>query len=261
MLSFQQYLNSKNIQYCISCGEYTIIGHISRLGHKDFTIELSGSDILQLPSKLIIYGSLVLQGCHIINLPSLLTIYDALDLRGTPITELPQDLDIGGSLLLGDSLLHELPDAFYVGNALDLQNTPIQHLPERLYVGGDLNIQGTDITRLPDDLYVGGHLLLDAEKINHNPAYRQFSLASLSDSTPNHCPLIISEDECALKQAYKYNITDKMTVFAVMLQDEIKISIGSFFGKEKELDEIKLPIICKTMIYECIDELSNLRVR
>lgn len=259
MSSLKQFLNSKNTQYFISSGNYTVIGHISRLGHKDFTIDLRGSDITHLPSKLVIYGSLILQGCHIVKLPSQLIIYDSLDLRGTPLSVLPNDLDIGGSLLLGDSRLNKLPAAFYVGDELDIQNTPIQQLPDKLYVGGNLNIQGTGITRLPDDLFVGGHLLLDAEKIKHNLAYRQFSLARLSETSGGHCAHFTNSVIDASEENYKYCITDKMTVFAVMLQGEIKISIGSFFGKEKEFDEISFPTICKTMIHECIDELINMR--
>ncbi len=256
MSNLYECMVDKNISFIKKTGAYTILGHISRIGYKDFTVDLRGCDITTIPGMLIIYGSLQLQGCNISELPHELMIYDSLDLRDTSLKNLPEDLEVGGSLLLGNSGLTELPAAFYVGNDLDLQNTPIRQLPERLYVGGDLNIKGTSVTALPDDLFVGSQLLLDAANITHNLAYRQVDLSAIAD-------------EMKSKSSLPFNLADfincdpngdeplsHLTVFAVRLQDEIKISAGCFYGTVNEFSGITVINSIKSKVQECIDELN-----
>ena len=84
-----------------------------------------------------------------------------LNLSGTQITELPDNLSVGGDLYLRWTQITKLPDNLSVGGYLDLRETQITKLPDNLSVGGWLDLQGTQITELPDNLSVGGKIYKD----------------------------------------------------------------------------------------------------
>jgi predicted nucleic acid binding AN1-type Zn finger protein len=121
-------------------------------------LDLSGTNITELPDNLTVGGSLDLRGTNITELPDNLTVGGSLDLRGTNITELPDNLTVGGYLYLSGTNITELPDNLTVGGYLDLSGTNITELPDNLTVGGSLDLRGTNITELPDNLMVEGSI-------------------------------------------------------------------------------------------------------
>ena len=62
----------------------------------------------------------------------------SLDLSNTNITELPDNLTVGGWLYLSNTNITELPDNLTVGGSLDLSNTNITELPDNLMVDGSV---------------------------------------------------------------------------------------------------------------------------
>ena len=64
-----------------------------------------------------------------------LEIKGGLDLSGTQIKELPQGLKVGGSLDLYGTQIKELPQGLKVGGYLNLSGTQIKELPQGLTVG------------------------------------------------------------------------------------------------------------------------------
>ena len=84
-----------------------------------------------------------------------------LDLSGTQITELPDNLRVGRWLSLRGTPITELPDNFRVGGSLDLSETQITELPDNLSVGGSLDLSETSITKLPKSLKVKGEIYKD----------------------------------------------------------------------------------------------------
>lgn len=75
-----------------------------------------------------------------------------LDLSGSDIKELPNEMSVFGSLDLSRSAIKELPEYLVVTKDFDLSQTDIPSLPSTLYVGGTLNSILTKLTALPEDL-------------------------------------------------------------------------------------------------------------
>ena len=67
-----------------------------------------------------------------------LTVGGWLDLSNTNITELPEGLTVEGWLDLSSTNITELPEGLTVGGWLDLRNTNIKELPDNLTVNGTL---------------------------------------------------------------------------------------------------------------------------
>ena len=137
------------------------------------SLDLSGTQITQLPDNLTVGGSLDLRGTKITQLPDNLTVGGWLNLRGTQITQLPDNLTVGGSLYLSGTQITQLPDNLTVGGWLDLSGTQITQLPDNLTVGGWLDLSGTQITQLPDNLTVGGWLDLSGTQIKYKSEERK----------------------------------------------------------------------------------------
>lgn len=110
-------------------------------------------------------------------------------------------------------------------------------------LGGCLNILGTGITHLPEDLYVGERLLLDAEKMTSNVAWRHLRTAELP---PN--PLFSPTNG---------NNQRDMTVYAVSLAGEIKISAGRFYGSPSAFMRNNPPQLFRQRVLECVEELNQ----
>lgn len=118
---------------------------LNDLGLMD-TIDLSGSDIVELPAELKrVRGSLILKGC-------------------TKLESLPDGLRVDGSLYLEDCYgLRSLPDGLQVGGSLFLNDCiRLRSLPDGLKVGHSLWLKGSGISAtaspffdLPPDLQVG----------------------------------------------------------------------------------------------------------
>ena len=129
------------------------------------SLNLSFTQITVLPSNLTVNGSLDLSFTQITVLPSDLTVGKSLHLDHTQITALPDDLIVNGSLDLSFSQITALPSNLTVSKSLHLNHTQITALPDRLTVGSSLTLRNTQITTLPDYLAVGGRLFLNDAQI------------------------------------------------------------------------------------------------
>lgn len=234
MNDFFSLLESMHIDFSVAPGGMILVGE---------TLDLSSSRLEKLPNDMVIIGSLVLRGSNITALPSGLRVLDYLDLNSTAIRQLPADLHVGGSLYIERSQLRQLPDNFSLDDHLVLENTPITALPRNMCVGGCLNILGTGITHLPEDLYVGERLLLDAEKMTSNVAWRHLRTAELP---PN--PLFSPTNGISQHD---------MTVYAVSLAGEIKISAGRFYGSPSAFMRNNPPQLFRQRVLECVEELNQ----
>jgi len=134
------------------------------------SLNLSHTQIKELPADLKVGGSLNLYNTPIKELPANLKVGGYLDLSYSQIKELPANLKVGGSLNLSRTQIKELPANLKVGGYLDLRNTQIKELPANLKVGGFLNLSGTQIKELPANLKVGGFLDLSYSQIKELPA-------------------------------------------------------------------------------------------
>ena len=67
-----------------------------------------------------------------------IAVKQSLDLSGTQITELPDNLSVQGSLNLLGTKITKLPDNLRVGGYLDLRGTRITKLPKSLKVKGEI---------------------------------------------------------------------------------------------------------------------------
>ncbi len=232
-------IESKGIIFSKSPGGHTVI---------QGGLDLRNTGITRLPHNLVVTGALILSGCPINELPNGLHVYEYLDLKDTPVRTLPSDLIVGNGIFLENSCLMELTDGLSINDSLDLENTRIKTLPNNLNIGGYLNIKGTRITTIPDSLRVGSHLLLDIDKITNNIA-----------------GLTVDRDDIFIDNTVKNGrsrsdidyLDQKITIFAVLLSGEIKISLGGFFGTETEFSKLGMPKKISHIVRECVNKLTN----
>ena len=131
-------------------------------------LDLSDTEITELPNRLSVSGSLDLSGTKITKLPEELTVGGCLYLSDTLITELPKGLTVGGGLYLRNTPIKRLPKGL-IGGSLDLSGTKITKLSDELTVVGSLDLRNTLVTKLPDKLTVGGELYFDGNiKLNNS---------------------------------------------------------------------------------------------
>jgi hypothetical protein len=77
-----------------------------------------------------------------------------LNLSHTEVTELPDNLVVYCSLYADHSKLTKLPDNLHIEGYLSIEYTGIKELPKNLYVGDILFINGTKITEIPKDAII-----------------------------------------------------------------------------------------------------------
>ncbi|MCV9964142.1 PcfJ domain-containing protein [Pararhizobium sp. BT-229] len=136
-------------------------------------LDLSGSDIEQLPDNLVLNGNLQLKGAALTHLPKGLSVGGELDLKGTDISVLPDDLSafsiriedtevtsLGPLRLLKDvfaanSKLAELPADLFVQDVLDISESAVTAIPEGICVLRGISASGCKHIRLPRRLDVG----------------------------------------------------------------------------------------------------------
>ncbi len=73
-----------------------------------------------------------------ITITEIIDPQEDLDLSSTDITELPEDLYIGGDLNISYTNITELPKGLRVDGNLDLRGTDITEGPDDIYVGGKI---------------------------------------------------------------------------------------------------------------------------
>jgi hypothetical protein len=133
------------------------------------------------------------------------TVFDDLFLGYDEVPMMPKKLTVEGALDLERAIITKLPETLLVYGYLDLSCSNISELPLNLEVDSFLDIRRTDITMLPKNLSAD-YLYLDAEKIQ-NIAYRK---------------------NCGC---------ENRTIFAALIDDEIKIFAGCFCGTLREFEQ------------------------
>lgn len=136
-------------------------------------LNLSGSDIEDLPDNLAVDGNLRLKGAALTKLPNGLRVGRELDIKGTDIAALPDDLSVGsiriedtdvtslGKLRLlkdlhaANSNLTHLPDDLVVERLLDISQSAVTAIPAGIQVKGGLSATGCRHIQLPRRLDVG----------------------------------------------------------------------------------------------------------
>ena len=135
----------------------------------DGNLDLSRTDITELPDGLSVPGCLNLRDSKVTSLPDGLTVGGGLRMSGVRITALPDNLTVGRYLDLSDLPITSLPDGLTVGGNLYLEGSSITSLPDNLTVGGDLHLVRSSVTSLPDNLTVGGCLFMQRTGIKELP--------------------------------------------------------------------------------------------
>jgi len=106
------------------------------------------NEVFVKDGKVTVGGWLDLSNTNIAELPDNLTVGGWLYLSNTNIAELPDNLTVGG-LGLRNTNITELPNNLTVGGGLDLRNTNITELPENLTVGDNVyGFNGDRITSI-----------------------------------------------------------------------------------------------------------------
>jgi len=114
------------------------------------SLDLSKTNIKELPQGLEVGGSLGLEDCTLLKeLPQGLQVGGSLGLGGcTSLKELPQGLQVGINLFLYDcTSLKQLPKGLKVGHLNLYSCTSLKELPQGLQVGKDLNLRRTPIAQ------------------------------------------------------------------------------------------------------------------
>jgi len=112
----------------------------------DDNLDLSTSNITELPERLVVGGELKLPK-GVKTLPEWLQA-DSLNLQNSEIKELPWNLKVS-SLNINNTKIKELPIQVSF-RVLSLRNTPIEKLPPELKEVGFLDIRGTGIENLSE---------------------------------------------------------------------------------------------------------------
>jgi hypothetical protein len=124
------------------------------------SVDVSMTNLEELPKGMVVYGSLDISQSSIKELPEKLRIEGDLIASSSRITKLPSDLVIQGDIHLQHSHITELPDGLVVYGRLNLCFSHIETLPRGLVVKDTLNVSDTMLTELPSDIKVGRTLVL-----------------------------------------------------------------------------------------------------
>lgn len=118
------------------------------------TLDISGTDLTELPRDLIVTGHLIANDTRLSELPDGLVVRGNVELRRSEIRRLGNAVKVNGNMDLAGSRMMLLPTGLSVGGSLDLSNTKIWVLPNGLRVGNTLDISNTDVSALPEDISV-----------------------------------------------------------------------------------------------------------
>lgn len=119
-------------------------------------LDLSGTDITELPDHMTVQGYLDISETALARLPDHLSIQSFFNMQQSLVTALPESLSVGTDLWMAESEVVSLPPGLRVPGTLDLNRTAIEVLPEGIDVGQDLDLQYTKVRTLPKVLQVGG---------------------------------------------------------------------------------------------------------
>ena len=148
-------------------------------------LDLSFSDITEVPDNITINGNLDLYNSKIRKIGKNLVVKGNCYLSYTPIEELLDNVNIGGNLYLygsgikkiGKNLIikgncdlsyapiEEIQDDVSIGSNLDLSYSKIRKIGKNLIVKSYCDLSYTTIEELPDDVSIGSDLNLSYSKI------------------------------------------------------------------------------------------------
>lgn len=120
---------------------YSYIRKLPEIFYVVKDINLSGSEIKQLPKELTVPGDTIMPGIQ--------------------TRRLPDRMNLSQSLKLSFSTLEALPAGLCIPGDLSIKNTRISQLPDGLCVGGNLNITGTPVSLIPETGFIGGEIICD----------------------------------------------------------------------------------------------------
>ena len=148
-------------------------------------LDLSFSDITEVPDNITINGNLDLYNSKIRKIGKNLVVKGDCNLSSTPIEEILDNVSIGGNLNLSYSKIKKMGKGLLVKGNCYLRHTPIEELPDNINIGGNLylydskikkigknlvvngncDLSYTSIEELPDNVSIGGNLNLSNSKI------------------------------------------------------------------------------------------------
>jgi acetyltransferase-like isoleucine patch superfamily enzyme len=117
-------------------------------------LDLSFSDITEVPDNITINGNLDLYNSKIRKIGKNLVVKGNCDLSQLPIEELPDNVSIGGSLNLSYSKIRKIGKNLVVNGYCDLRYTPIEELPDNVSIGGNLDLSFSNIKKIGKNLVV-----------------------------------------------------------------------------------------------------------
>ena len=103
-------------------------------------------------------GVMSFRGVFVTELPKNFICKATLDLSDSDIIDLPEGLFVEGDLLLKNSKITSIPDKTIIKGSLDLTNTPVEQIGEYCHIGGDFIVNNATIKKLPKNIYVGGDI-------------------------------------------------------------------------------------------------------
>ena len=118
----------------------------NNLNYVEGNLQLMGTKIRILPSKLKVDGEFTISSSPVVSLPDNLTVGGRLTLRRTPIKSLPSNLKVGSHIYIENTPISSLPDNLTVNGVLSLSYTNMKYLPAGLKVEEDFRLRKTPLS-------------------------------------------------------------------------------------------------------------------
>jgi hypothetical protein len=145
--------------------EYTNISELPPTIRVYNGLYIGKSKITKIPDNLNNFSeTLDVSYSNVTELPENLMLRSTLNIEYTNIKKLPKTIYIAESLLASNSALEEFPNRTYFSWDVDISNTNITKLPDNLRIFKDFDIRNTPIKELPMDLYVKDKLKITKEQ-------------------------------------------------------------------------------------------------
>lgn len=133
---------------------------------------------------------LIISKCSELLSMNKLQIKGDLNLTGSEISDLPDGLNVGGSLILAQCKnIKALPNKMVIGKNLDLTETEIGKLPQDLKLAGKLYMKGCKIEKVPEGINIAEAIAEEKQELKNISIENneQFSLFLLKEqlTTPD----------------------------------------------------------------------------
>lgn len=137
--------------------------------YKCLGLNISHTDITELPDNLFIEGSFDISYTKIKKLPNNLSVNSCLYMKGMNITELPKDLYSRGLSFKYSTIEDGALDNMIVDEFLDISHTNIKKFPKNLTVNGMLFASDSVFDVISKDLKVKSSMIFSNSHINEIP--------------------------------------------------------------------------------------------